>query len=473
MRLPFQLAFSSRLARDRRLSLRALLLGSICLLLLVVLAIGSGLTYWHAIHKVQTEMRAAIAVGGRIVHNAVDDAEEVANPLKRLELLVADFNGDRHIRATLVGKDGTTLFSSNLELVQDDVPEWLYRLFMGVPDVVRLPLPVAFDGLGTLELRTDPRNEIAELWADIKLMLGVLALFCILTLFLVHTILVRTLTPLDMLSSAFARIGNPSGVPRLAETGPIEFARVYRGFNGMVDRLKEAQIQNQRLHNQLTCVQEEERADIARDLHDDIGPFLFAVDVDAAAIEQCVERKQFSEIGPRIAIVRDAVEHMRKHVRQILGRLRPADLLDMGLNHAIESMIAFWQCRQPDLKFVIAVDDVDLDDQTSEIVYRVIQESTSNAVRHGHPAAISISMSGEDGLYLEISDDGLGLAADRSTEGYGIRGMKERIASLGGHLEVASRKTGSGVIVSAWLPLSPRNWEDAPSQLPEGGLSVR
>jgi len=451
------------------MSLRAQLLGSIFLLLLLVLGIGSGLTYWHAVHKVKTEMRAAIAVGGRIVHNAVDDAEEVANPIKRLELLVADFNGDRHVRAKLLDKDGTVLFSSNLEPVQDDVPEWLYQLFMGAPDIVRLPLPLAFEGLGALELQSDPHNEIAELWSDIKLMLGVLALFCILTLILVHTILARALTPLEMLSNSFSRIGSQGGVPKLAEAGPVEFARVYRGFNGMVDRLKEAEVQNQRLHNQLTCVQEEERADIARDLHDEIGPFLFAVDVDAAAIQQSVEQQHYDEIGTRIAIVRDAVEHMRKHVRQILGRLRPADLLDMGLHHAIESMIAFWQCRQPDLKFVVTLEDAVLDDHTSEIVYRVIQESTSNSVRHGHPKTITISMSGEDPLLLEISDDGTGLAADR-TEGYGIRGMKERISSLGGRLEVASRNTGTGVVVSAWLPLGSSSWKDIKSINLEGAF---
>ena len=89
------------------MSLRLQLFGTIALVLLATLVIGALLTYRHAIDKIDTEMRAAIAVGSRIAHNAVDDVEEVVNPRRRLELLAADFDGDRHLRAFLVEPGGT------------------------------------------------------------------------------------------------------------------------------------------------------------------------------------------------------------------------------------------------------------------------------------------------------------------------------------------------------------------------------
>ena len=78
------------------MSLRLQLFGTITLVLIGTLVIGALLTYRHALHKIDTEMQAAIAVGSRIAHNAVDDVEEVVNPRRRLELLAADFDGDRH-----------------------------------------------------------------------------------------------------------------------------------------------------------------------------------------------------------------------------------------------------------------------------------------------------------------------------------------------------------------------------------------
>ena len=84
------------------MSLRNRLLFSILATLLLSLIAGGTFTYWHAVAKIETEMQAALAVGSRIAHNAVDDWEESTDPARRLALLVADFEGDRHLRATLV-----------------------------------------------------------------------------------------------------------------------------------------------------------------------------------------------------------------------------------------------------------------------------------------------------------------------------------------------------------------------------------
>ena len=91
------------------MSLRNRLLVSILATLLLSLVAGGTFTYWHAVAKIETEMQAAMAVGSRIARNAVDDWEESTDPARRLALLVADFEGDRHLRASLVGPDGKVL----------------------------------------------------------------------------------------------------------------------------------------------------------------------------------------------------------------------------------------------------------------------------------------------------------------------------------------------------------------------------
>src|SRR5207244_1304092 len=106
---------------------------------------------------------------------------------------------------------------------------------------------------------------------------------------------------------------------------------IYRAFNRMAEQLSAAEQQNQRLNEQLSTVQEEERSEIARDLHDEIGPFLFAADVDAQAIPLLVSRDASSEIVNRSKAIRQSVQHMQLHLRGVLSRLRPALLIDQGL----------------------------------------------------------------------------------------------------------------------------------------------
>jgi two-component system sensor histidine kinase UhpB len=439
-----------------KLSLRARLLVSITLLLLFILAVGSVFTYLHAVRKVETEMHAAIGVGARIAHNAVDDVEETGNPRRRLELLVADFNGDRHVRALLVRDDGAILLASRLEPPQELVPQWFHNLFAGEPAIVAVKLPAAFDGLGAFMLQTDSHNEVYEVWSEVRLMLAMLTGFCALIAALVYLALGRALGPLDQLFAAFSRIGGHGEVPRLAETGPIELARVYRGFNGMVERLQHMEAQNRRLHEQLVTVQEEERADVARDLHDEIGPFLFAVEVDTAAVRQFLDQKAYDRIGPRLGIIQESIGHMQKHVREILGRLRPAAVQELGLAHAVKSLVAFWQSRQPHLLFRVEVIEDSFGEPLDATVYRIIQESLSNAVRHGSPAAIEIVVdkAEENVLAVRVQDDGGGLPAAPSNAGFGISGMKERVASLGGSLSVRNRFDCRGTVMVAHLPIA-------------------
>ena len=109
------------------MSLRSRLLFSIFGTLLLSLAAGAAFTYWHAVKKIETEMQAAIAVGGRFAHNAVDDAEEPIKPQRRLRLLVADFDGDRHLRASLI-VGGKVVGLSDLAKPESPAPAWFYRL---------------------------------------------------------------------------------------------------------------------------------------------------------------------------------------------------------------------------------------------------------------------------------------------------------------------------------------------------------
>jgi len=435
-------------------SLRNRLLISIFLTLLLSLLAGAAFTYWHALEKIETEMQAAIAVGGRFAHNAVDDAEEPVNPQRRLNLLVADFDGDRHLRAFHV-VDGRVAKASELAKPESPAPGWFFNLLAGPPKVLNVALPPAFDNYGNIILQTDANNEVAEVWSDIGLTLSVLTIFCALVLAFVYWTLSSAIRPLQNLTAAFTRVGDRDYRERLSERGPLELARVNQGFNQMVERLQRTEQQNERLQEQLATVQDEERAELARNLHDEIGPLLFAADVDAAAIEQLSGSGKQEQIPERVGIIREAISQMQRHVRDILGRLRPAVLLDVGLAHAIDNLVSFWRAHRPNLKFRVDVPEEGFGETLDATVYRIVQESVSNAVRHGSASTIEVAVKSDaDGwVGIRIVDDGGGLKSNGRPGGVGIIGMQERVATLGGKLEVKDRPDGRGVIVSARIPL--------------------
>jgi two-component system sensor histidine kinase UhpB len=162
------------------------------------------------------------------------------------------------------------------------------------------------------------------------------------------------------------------------------------------------------------------------------------------------------EILERGRSIREAVSHMQKHVKSILGRLRPTGVSEIGLCQAVENLGVFWRRRHPEIsiEFDLGAPDVSFGDVADATLYRLIQESLTNAIRHGRPRTIKVSIQTQDSgdILLHVSDDGVGLAASMDRTGLGLAGMKERISALGGTLSVRNHADGKGASVTAHLP---------------------
>jgi two-component system sensor histidine kinase UhpB len=155
--------------------------------------------------------------------------------------------------------------------------------------------------------------------------------------------------------------------------------------------------------------------------------------------------------------IRDAALHVQNHVKEILRQLRPVSSLDFGLEPAIADMVAFWARRHPDIRFARTIAPTPgLDRRGEDAAYRVVQESLSNAVRHGRPTKIEIVIADEpDRVTVSVTDDGGGLKQDlpngMSLGQMGLAGMQERLRTLGGHM-IVEETQGRGVCIRAFLP---------------------
>jgi two-component system sensor histidine kinase UhpB len=421
--------------------------------LMVSLVIGSIVTYWHSAYKIEVEMAAAVSVVESAVAESLAHIPDAKDPRTDLSRIVAAFDGDRHVRIKWLDNEGQVIQQSRIGLPASPAPDWLHSLLSDPRPTRTFDVAQNGQSLGRILIAPDTANEISEVWENIQLKFAIIGGFCTITFVMIYLTLSRALRPLDNLSAALVRVGEGDYEAHVIEAGPEELANIYKKFNGMAAKLAEAERQNRRLNEQLLTVQEEERTEIARDLHDEIGPFLFAVDVDAQTIPPLLARGAGDDVAICAAAIRQSVGHMQTHLRSVLNRLRPAMMLDLGLAHAADHLAAFWRARRPNIEFDVDIEQESFGSSLDQVAFRVLQEGTSNAVRHGDPSRVKISTrrTGNGWLKVSVIDDGQGLTG-KGQRGFGIPGMRERVAMIGGRLSIENNRGKPGVALVAELP---------------------
>jgi two-component system, NarL family, sensor histidine kinase UhpB len=432
------------------MSLRQRLLLNVALVLVLSLLVGAATTYWRSAAKIETELDSAFTVGKQILQDSVNAIDGSPNPYRSLIGIIEQFNSSRHLKVAIVQSDGERLIESHLEAPDAPAPEWFYDLLAGPAQSARIPLPPKTRGYAALVLETDARNEVQEVWEDLGNSLLLIGTLAGLVSALIYWTVGRELRPLEQLSRALSLAAERDFSTRLRETGPKDIRNVTVVFNHMAAQLEKAEASKNLLEEQLSSVQEEERAELARDLHDEIGPLLFSVGLDAAAVQSTVGEMGRSDIAKRLDSIREAVSLSQRRVLQILGRLRTGTVEDLGLEASVERLVAFWIARKPGLNIKTVLPDGGAGADLDAVVYRVIQESISNAVRHGKTTAIEAAvMMTDKGLNVRVIDNGGGMKSNRA--GHGLTGMRERVAAKRGTFSVGNRGDGGGVVVEAWF----------------------
>ncbi len=434
------------------MSLRTRVVIAIALVLLLGSVAGVGLAGWQAKAALRQEMAAALAGARQTVESAYEDLPRSDHPARDLRQLVATFNGNLHLRARLADARGETVFASHPSPAPR-APGWFRDLLSEPAPDARMPAPVA--GEGAIILRVLFDNDVGALWREFVDLVGVLAVSWLLGSLGVWFAVGRALNPLSSYANAFARIGAGDYAASVPESGPVELVRLGHGVNEMARSLTQMRRRNHALEEQLRTLQDEERADLARDLHDEIGPHLFAVNVDAATARRMIGERDTAPAIERLAAIQQGVAHMQGLVRDILGRLRPTELIDLGLAAAVDELAAFWRGRHPAITVAIALPpDETIVPALRETIYRVIQEGLNNAVRHGRPTRVDVSVTLDDRPWVSvrIADDGAP-SEQPAGVGYGLIGMRERVEAAGGVLTTLGGRSGG------WTVLARFPWE--------------
>ena len=219
----------------------------------------------------------------------------------------------------------------------------------------------------------------------------------------------------------------------------------------------ENQLRETRLLAQhMADVQESERRHLARELHDELGQCLTAIKTDAVLIRNRTEGTEPKVFTSAQAII-DVASHIYDVVHNMITRLRPSPLDDLGLIATLEEAISSWQQRQENIHFELNLPESleHLSESMNMTVFRVVQESITNAVRHANASKITVSVENDSQeIMVKISDNGKGMIIQdfHSDVDFGLLGMRERAHSLGGQFELIST-LGNGVTILVTLPL--------------------
>jgi len=225
--------------------------------------------------------------------------------------------------------------------------------------------------------------------------------------------------------------------------------------------------ENRFLIQQSLAVQEGERRHLARELHDELGQCITAIQADAKII---------SERGPacdsRVATSATAIQQVATHIYEVvhsmMQRLRPGMLDDLGLVDTLKEEVDVWRARQPDTVYELSIGDglSSLGEEINITLYRIVQECLTNIAKHAGARRVMIRLAivdalpdiaartqGGHGLRLIIEDDGVGMDRTLRGPGLGLIGMRERVEAFNGHFSIVSQP-GEGTTISVDLPLT-------------------
>ncbi len=333
--------------------------------------------------------------------------------------------------------------------------EALYRVLFGPG--IESTRPVSLNGrvYGALSVSPSEETTIARAWDDILDLIGLSAVTVSAVAALVFLALNTALRPATDIVKGLQRIENGELSYRLPAFELLEWRRITAAVNRLTATQQQLLRQRQRLAVKLMTLQEQERRMLARELHDEFGQCLAAINAVTASISQTAEQ-QCPELVAEIGQIGSISRHMMAGVRGLLGRLRPAELEDLGLVAGLNGLIAGWNTHgdgRTRYRLTVRGDCAGLPEPLAAALFRIVQECLTNVAKHASASNAEVTLVAEDNrVRLTVSDDGV--AAEPPAiggSGIGLLGIRERVDALQGGLTLGVGKD-RGLIVTVVLP---------------------
>lgn len=435
----------------------------ITLLLALVMMVGALLMVRNAREDVRAEVESSASLAlhlldTEILHYTSDYAWLNGADTRKASIFRLQSLGNiRHLRIEFYDYAGR-LRDSNRPAsganAESGPPSWFVRAMdITSPAMHKIRRPLFMNGriLGELVVTPDPTYEIAEIWDDTKGLFALVGVFFLVVNAMIYWAVGRALRPVIRVQMALSEVERGNLEARLPSFDLPELSGISRKFNTMAQTLQQSVQSNHRLTQQIIRLQEDERKSLARDLHDEIGQCLTAINIDAMAI---INARRIADARESAQAIADIARQLMDMVHHMLQRLRPGMLDELGLAPALHELVYNWRQRNRGVSSSVRVaeDLGELSETVAVAAYRIVQECLTNVSRHAGARRVTLGVVRDaDELLLEIGDDGCGFDPANGVGGYGLAGMRERVQGLGGSFVLESA-AGAGTRLRIRLP---------------------
>ncbi len=420
--------------QPRATGLRTLVLGGSALAWIAMFAITVTVVVWNARDSVRDETDSAFRMANAVATTRLPTSFDRKDMMAQAARIATEIRGQRHVSAELRDAAGQPVALPAPPATRDLAPEWFADLLRPEPRRDLIPITQYPNVLGVLEISTSPADEIAEVWQDLRVLLPLLAVTALLAIGVTMALTALVLRRLAALGAALDRMRAGDLDQHAPQSGLAELNSLTDGVNALAAHLAQERAHNRRLQARMMTLAEAERARIASDLHDQIGPQLFALQ---AAVGQAAQGPRTGhppdlDLADNLAAISRHSDAIRKTARAAIDDLRLSPAEGARLPEMLQELVFEFQEMAPDT-------DIGLDwseplpdpDEAGQIaLYRFVRESVLNALRHAAPAWIEVGLFQDAGrIVARVSDDGSGPAGRR--RGLGQAGMQDRASALG------------------------------------------
>jgi two-component system sensor histidine kinase UhpB len=345
-------------------------------------------------------------------------------------------------------------------------PFWFDSFFRAVFDPAQetaQPLTWRKRDYGQLVATPDATIQVARAWHAVRSLMGLTAVTVLALCVLVCLTIDRALRPTREILRGLERLEHGDLAARLPAFELIELRKLSNGLNRLAASLEQSIAERAELTRRLVSVQEEERRHLARELHDEFGQCLAAINAAAASVgltarQKCPELESEAERLNRIT------DHMMQMLRSMLLRLRPPGFDELGLIESLRGLVAEWNGRSARIDLDVQGDFERLPEPVTIGIFRIVQECLTNVAKHADATRVSVRLerrpteprertAGEVDVIVE--DDGrTGTNPFAATPGLGLLGMRERVTALGGQLTLREPDRSRGLVVHAQIPIA-------------------
>ena len=391
--------------------------------------------------RIDAEIRSSSSLAEMVIGYAMSGLAAEHDPEATAARLARDLDHMRHIAVQFVPQGAPVPLPAEPPPHAERAPSWFISLF--ATSSVRNIYPIVGAGqtAGTLVVTGHADEEIDEIWDELCRQTLWLTLVAMLITGAMIWMARRALRPIQAVAKGMDSLSRGQ-FTALDDSDVYELRGVQDRFNALGTSLQRASADNRLLIDRMMVIQETEREEIARELHDEVGSALFSIRAGLVSLRNAGAGD--GTLEERTGDLEAIIEEVQWRNVQLLERLRPMALDHVSLADALRDLVAGWSTRAAQVSWTSEIDDnVETADKDEAVaIYRVVQECLTNIARHAQAHQVLVRLwRTAGGLQAEIVDDGVGLPKDLRL-GYGLLGATERVRKLGGMLDVDRDRRG-------------------------------